>query len=105
MDQIVRSQDLAAKREPRVVTVLGATGSIGRSTADILCDGREAFTVAAIAGGRDPLALAKTAVRLGAGFAALADPSGYAALKDALFGTGIKAALRVLKSGGGRSGT
>ena len=92
MDQIVRSQDLAAKREPRVVTVLGATGSIGRSTADILRDGREAFTVAAIAGGRDPLALAKTAVRLGAGFAALADPSGYAALKDALFGTGIKAA-------------
>ena len=92
MDQIVGSKDIKARKEPRVVTILGATGSIGRSTADLLCDAPEAFTVAAIAGGRDPIALAKTAIRLKASFAALADPSGYAALVEALSGTGIKAA-------------
>ena len=92
MDQIGGSKARTAKQQPRVVTVLGATGSIGRSTADILCDAPQAFTVAAVAGGRDPIALAKTALRLNASFAALADPSGYAALKEALFGTGIEAA-------------
>ena len=51
-----------------------------------------AFEVAAVAGGRDPLALAKVARELGARFAALADPSGYGALKEALQGSGIEAA-------------
>ena len=79
-------------KPPRVITVLGATGSIGRSTAEILCGAPDAFTVAALAGGRDPIALAKMAVRLKASFAAIADPSGYVALKEALAGTGIVAA-------------
>ena len=72
--------------------MLGATGSIGQSTAAILCDAPGAFTVAAVAGGRDAAALAAMAKRLGASFAALADPAGYADLKAALAGTGIKAA-------------
>ena len=45
-----------------------------------------------MAGGRDAEGLARTAVALGARFAALADPSGYAALKAALAGTGIPCA-------------
>ena len=92
MDRVVGLQSNRAGAGPRVVTVLGATGSIGRSTADILCGAREAFSVGAVAGGRDPIALATMAIRLKASFAALADPKGYAALKDALAGTGIKAA-------------
>ena len=92
MDKSVVSGGKTGGQQPRVITVLGATGSIGQSTAEILCDAREAFTVAAVAGGRDPLALARTAIRLKASFAALADPSGYSALKEALAGTGIKAA-------------
>ena len=79
-------------RTPRVITVLGATGSIGRSTAEILCGAGGDFVVAAVAGGRDAGALARMAIRLKAGFAALSDPAGYAELKDALAGTGIKAA-------------
>jgi 1-deoxy-D-xylulose-5-phosphate reductoisomerase len=82
----------AAEREPRVITILGATGSIGGSTTEILCGATSAFAVAAVAGGRDALALAKTAIRLNARFAALADPAGYADLKAALAGTGIEAA-------------
>jgi 1-deoxy-D-xylulose-5-phosphate reductoisomerase len=76
---------------PRSVVILGATGSIGKSTADIIAGSKGAFTVTAVAGGRDPQALAKVARELGAQFAALADPAGYAELKDALVGTGIKA--------------
>jgi 1-deoxy-D-xylulose-5-phosphate reductoisomerase len=82
----------AANDAPRSIVILGATGSIGKSTADIILGSKGAFTVAAVAGGRDPIALARTARELGARFAALADPSGYAALKDALAGTDIKAA-------------
>ena len=93
MDQIVGSEAKhMGTRPPRVVTVLGATGSIGRSTEEILLGAPDAFAVAAVAGGRDAAALAKTAIRLKASFAALADPAGYADLKAALAGTGIIAA-------------
>ncbi|MEJ0052228.1 MAG: 1-deoxy-D-xylulose-5-phosphate reductoisomerase [Methylovirgula sp.] len=81
-----------SSRTPRSVVVLGATGSIGTSTADIIRNSGGAFEVVAVAGGRDALALAKVARELGARFAALADESGYGALKDALQGSGIEAA-------------
>jgi 1-deoxy-D-xylulose-5-phosphate reductoisomerase len=82
----------APKGEARSVVILGATGSIGRSTAEVILGADGAFTVEAVAGGRDPQALAQLARELGAKFAALADPSGYSALKDALSGTAIEAA-------------
>lgn len=75
----------------RSIVILGATGSIGKSTADIVIGSKGAFRVAAVAGGRDPIALAKVARALGAGFAALADPAGYSELKEALAGSGIAA--------------
>lgn len=82
----------AAERPSRSVVILGATGSIGKSTADIIAGSDGAFRVEAVAGGRDPQALARVARDLGAKFAALADPAGYAELKEALAGTSIKAA-------------
>ena len=77
---------------PKTLVILGATGSIGRSTAEILKLHPDAFTVAAVAGGRDGEALARTAITLRAGFAALADPAGLPALRSALAGTGIACA-------------
>ncbi len=77
---------------PRRIVVLGATGSIGQSTAELLCAAPATFTVTAVAGGRDALALAAVAKRLGASFAAVADPDGYRDLKEALAGTNIQAA-------------
>ncbi len=71
------------------VTVLGATGSIGRSTADLLVQHRDRFRVAAVVGGRDAAALARTARELGASFAALADPSRGTELARELSGSGI----------------
>jgi 1-deoxy-D-xylulose-5-phosphate reductoisomerase len=93
MEKIMQlRQRPAADHDVRSVVILGATGSIGRSTAEIISGAGGAFRVEAVAGGRDPKALAQLARILGAQFAALADPSGYAELKEALAGTGIKAA-------------
>jgi 1-deoxy-D-xylulose-5-phosphate reductoisomerase len=85
-------QKPAAQEEPRSVVILGATGSIGKSTAEIISGAGGAFRVEAVAGGRDPLALAEVAQALGAKFAALADAGGYSQLKEALAGTSISAA-------------
>jgi 1-deoxy-D-xylulose-5-phosphate reductoisomerase len=74
----------------RSLTILGATGSIGRSTTDVVLAHRNEFRVEAVVGGRDAAALADVARRLGAKFAALADERGGEALKQALSGTGIK---------------
>ncbi len=90
--QTLRAGTIPADAVPKTLVILGATGSIGRSTAQILALHPRAFAVAAVAGGRDAEALAKTAIAVGARFAALADESGYAALKAALSGTGIACA-------------
>ncbi len=93
MEQIVQLRKSAtADIRSRSVVVLGATGSIGQSTAEIIAGSNGAFTVQAVAGGRDGAALARVARRLGAKFAALADPEGYADLKEGLAGTSIEAA-------------
>ncbi len=73
----------------QTLTILGATGSIGRSTADVVLAHRNAFHIQAVVGGRDAAALAAVAKRLGARFAALADPEGAATLKAELAGSGI----------------
>jgi 1-deoxy-D-xylulose-5-phosphate reductoisomerase len=73
----------------RSLTILGATGSIGRSTSDVVLAHRDEFRVEAVVGGRDATALAKVAQKLGARFAALADEAGGPVLREALAGTGI----------------
>ncbi len=73
----------------RSLTILGATGSVGRSTAEVVLAHRDELRVEAVVGGRDAEALAAMARRLGARFAALADERGGAALGQALSGSGI----------------
>jgi 1-deoxy-D-xylulose-5-phosphate reductoisomerase len=73
----------------RSITILGATGSIGRSTADVVMEDREAWRVEAVVGGSDAQALAGMARRLGARFAALADRRAASDLRAALSGSGI----------------
>jgi 1-deoxy-D-xylulose-5-phosphate reductoisomerase len=77
---------------PRSVTLLGATGSIGASTVDLLLHARERYRVEAVAASRNASALADLARKIGARFAAVADPSCYAELKEGLAGSGITAA-------------
>jgi 1-deoxy-D-xylulose-5-phosphate reductoisomerase len=76
----------------KTITLLGATGSIGASTIDLLCAQRDRFRVEAVTAKRNAEALAKVARSLNAKFAAVADPDRYRELDDALTGTGIEAA-------------
>ncbi len=76
----------------RSVTVLGATGSVGASTLDLLIRAPEAWQVEALSANDDVAGLAKAARAVHAKLAVVADEACYAALKDALAGTGIEAA-------------
>ena len=77
---------------PRTVTLLGATGSIGSSTADLLRQDPGRYRVTAVTAQRKASALARLARELGARFAAVADADAYAELKAELSGSGIEAA-------------
>ena len=74
------------------MTLLGATGSIGASTVDLLKRERNRFRVEAVCANKSAAALAALARELGARFAAVADPAAYGDLKAALAGTGIEVA-------------
>ncbi|MDB5598893.1 MAG: 1-deoxy-D-xylulose 5-phosphate reductoisomerase [Xanthobacteraceae bacterium] len=82
--------DIVAKRAPRRVSVLGATGSVGASTIDLLRRDPGRYAVEALTAKTNATALAKLARELGAKFAAVADEAAYAELKDALAGSGIE---------------
>jgi 1-deoxy-D-xylulose-5-phosphate reductoisomerase len=77
---------------PRTVTLLGATGSIGASTIDLLRQEAGRYRVEAVTAHRSAKALARLARELGARFAAVADPYAYSELKAELSGSGIEAA-------------
>jgi 1-deoxy-D-xylulose-5-phosphate reductoisomerase len=74
------------------ITLLGATGSIGASTIDLVQAQRDRFHVEAVTAQRQASPLARLAKDLGAKFAVVADPASYRELADALAGTGIEAA-------------
>ena len=76
----------------RRVTLLGATGSIGTSTIDLLKREPKKYRVEAVTAHSKATELAKLARELGARFAAVADPAAYGELKEALAGSGIEAA-------------
>ncbi|MDX3808711.1 1-deoxy-D-xylulose-5-phosphate reductoisomerase [Bosea thiooxidans] len=73
----------------RTVTLLGATGSVGRSVRDIVAENPQRLAIGTVVGGRDAEGLARVAIETGARFAALADETAADALKQALAGTGI----------------
>jgi 1-deoxy-D-xylulose-5-phosphate reductoisomerase len=74
----------------RSVTLLGATGSVGASTVDLLKREGKRYRVEAVSANKNAAALAVLARELGARFAAVGDPTCYGDLKDALAGTGIE---------------
>ncbi len=73
----------------RSVTLLGATGSIGASTIDLIKREPGRYRVEAVSANTSAAALAALARELNARFAAVGDPAAYRELKDALAGTGI----------------
>ena len=82
----------AASTASRRLTLLGATGSIGDSTLDLILREPERFPVEAVTAHRNVAALADVARRVHARIAVIADPSRRADLEAALQGTGIEVA-------------
>jgi 1-deoxy-D-xylulose-5-phosphate reductoisomerase len=76
----------------RRIAILGATGSVGRSTLDLVERSPERFEVVALTAHKNVEALAAAARRTGARLAVTADPSRLAELQDRLDGSGCRAA-------------
>ncbi len=71
------------------ISILGATGSVGQSTLDLVQRNPEAFEVIALTAYQDVAGLAKAARATGAHYAAIGRPDLANDLSDALSGTGI----------------
>jgi 1-deoxy-D-xylulose-5-phosphate reductoisomerase len=76
----------------RKITILGATGSVGTSTLDLVEGDRERFDVVAVTAATNAQALADIARRTNAGLAVIADEAKEAELKQLLAGTGCRVA-------------
>jgi 1-deoxy-D-xylulose-5-phosphate reductoisomerase len=73
----------------RRISILGATGSVGRSTLDLIERDRNSFEVVALTANSDVAGLAEMARRLRPERAVIGDAGRYAELKEALSGTNI----------------
>ena len=76
----------------RRIAILGATGSVGRSSLDLVERSPERFEVVALTAQSNVDALAEAARRTGARLAVVADESCFADLADKLEGSGCRAA-------------
>ncbi|WP_428393780.1 1-deoxy-D-xylulose-5-phosphate reductoisomerase [Lichenicoccus sp.] len=76
----------------KTVAILGCTGSVGRSTVDLLAQVPDRFQVEVLVGGRNAELLAEQALALRARHAVIADPGGLEDLRARLGGHGVTAA-------------
>ena len=75
----------------RRITILGASGSIGQSTLDLLRRAAGNYKVVALTGGQNIAQLARDAREMRAELAVTADPARLDDLRDALVGSGVRA--------------
>ncbi len=87
-DSVIKNEN----KEPRTITLLGATGSIGMNVIDLLERNDDQFNVVALTANRNAEQLANLAIKHKAQIAVVADETKYQALKQALSGTNIEAA-------------
>ena len=78
--------------EPKRITVLGSTGSVGINTLDLIGRNPDKFDVIALTAGRNVDDLIAQARSFNPALAAIADPEAYGTLKEGLAGTGIAVA-------------
>jgi 1-deoxy-D-xylulose-5-phosphate reductoisomerase len=76
----------------RSLTILGATGSIGKNTLDLVERNADAFEIVALTAQSNVAGLAEAARRTRARLAVIGDPARYGELQSALAGSGIRAA-------------
>jgi 1-deoxy-D-xylulose-5-phosphate reductoisomerase len=90
MSAVPLKNDKPVEAGVRTVTVLGATGSIGDSTMDLLRGAPGRYRVEALTANSNVEGLAKLAREFDARFVAIADIARFGELKDALAGSGIE---------------
>ncbi len=81
-----------AEGAPRRLSILGATGSIGCSTLDLVARNPEAYDIEVLTAFRSVDALAEQARNVEAKLAVVGDESLYKDLKDSLWGSGTEVA-------------
>ncbi|WP_041712059.1 1-deoxy-D-xylulose-5-phosphate reductoisomerase [Afipia broomeae] len=89
MNAVPLRNNKAVASAVRTITVLGATGSIGDSTMDLLRASPERYQVEALTANGNVEGLAKLAKEFNARFVAVADASKLGELREALAGTNI----------------
>ena len=80
--------------EQRVLSLLGATGSIGTSTLDLVRGQADQFRVGVLTAGSDSAGLARIALEFRPDHVAIADETGFDDLKQRLAGSGIDSPCR-----------
>ncbi|MCP9627102.1 1-deoxy-D-xylulose-5-phosphate reductoisomerase [Rhodopseudomonas palustris] len=90
MSAVPLKNDRPAHDGVRSISVLGATGSIGDSTLDLIRAAPEKYRVEALTGNANISGLAKLAKEFNARFVAVADPARLGELRAALAGTAIE---------------
>jgi 1-deoxy-D-xylulose-5-phosphate reductoisomerase len=88
---LARSEPASAA-ERKHITILGATGSIGASTVDLIKRSPGRYRVVAVTARRNAAVLARIAREVGARFAVVAEPAAFGELKDLLAGTSTEVA-------------
>jgi len=89
--EVALAETIATQRCKRV-SVLGATGSIGENTLDLIARNPGCAEIVALTANTNATRLAELAIEHRAELAVIGDPTQYQALKDALAGTGIAVA-------------
>ena len=92
MSEAVPSIIQSQSAEPRKISILGATGSVGLNTLDLIGRNSEAYDVVSLTANTNVDGLAEQAIRHRANRAVIRDESKYQALKSALSGSGIDVA-------------
>lgn len=80
------------RNAPLRLTILGATGSIGTSTLDLVARHPDRFDIVALVAQRNVKRLAELAIAHRARLAVIGEPALFGELKDLLAGTGVRAA-------------
>lgn len=92
MTQAAQLSEILAQPARRSVSLLGATGSVGASTLDLIGRNADAFKVVALTAKTNVAELARNARRFGAQTAVIAEEGLYGELKSALAGTDVRPA-------------
>ena len=78
------------------ISILGATGSIGQNTLNLISSEKDNFKVVGLTGAANAESLARSAIDFNADIVATADESKFSDLKD-LLGTRLKFVLGFLE--------